>query len=192
MLSFSRTTGYAILALGCIARWKGEWVLSKTIHECTGVPIPYLRKTLFALSKGGIVRTKRGYRGGFVLARPAREITFLDVVKAVEGHRGTSDCLLGLPKCAETVPCPLRRFWRKERARIEAELSQISLADASEFVSSAWWGRPTTCPVPTDASIRSAEDGAPPSSRRKTRRRTTRKESRRGACGCERGCSRGP
>ena len=66
MLSLSQTTGYAVLAMGCIGSWKGDWVRSEAIHECTGVPKPYLRKLLYALGQAGLLETKRGYEGGFV------------------------------------------------------------------------------------------------------------------------------
>lgn len=148
MLSFSRTAGYAILALGCIGSRKGDWVLSRHVHECTGIPMPYLRKILFALGKAGLIRAKRGYQGGFVLARPPEKITFLEIVRAVEGGKTTQDCLLALPRCTEANACPLRRFWQKERARIETQLDRITLAKASRFVQTAWVGEQSTCPAP--------------------------------------------
>jgi Rrf2 family iron-sulfur cluster assembly transcriptional regulator len=148
MLSFSQTAGYAVLALGCIASWKGEWVLSGQIHKCTGVPRPYLRKLLFALGKAGLIHTKRGYQGGFVLARPPEDISLLDVVQAVEGRRPGQDCLLGLPGCSEAAPCPMRCFWQKERAKIEVRLARTSLAKTAEFVRGARWGKLMTCPPP--------------------------------------------
>ena len=148
MLSFSRTTGYAILALGCIGSWKGQWVRSGQIHECTGIPTPYLRKTLFALVRFGLIQAKRGYQGGFVLRRPPEEITLLDVVQAVEPDYSASDCLLALDGCSDATPCPVRGFWKKMRAQIEAELRRITVAQAAESVRAARWGRLTTCPPP--------------------------------------------
>jgi Rrf2 family protein len=184
MLSFSRTTGYAVLALGCIARWKGERVLSKTIHDCTGIPTPYLRKTLFALSKAGIVQTKRGYRGGFVLTRPPEEITFLEVVHAVEGKEITRDCMMGLPHCPEDTACPLRNFWQKERARIEAQLARVSLSDASKFVGAAWTGKPAICPGVNDEPRSACREEAAPSSGGTGTRGQTKRETRGGGSCC--------
>ncbi len=145
MLSFSRTTGYAILALSCIAKWDGQWVLSQTIHQCTGVPMPYLRKILFALSKAGLVETKRGYRGGFVLARSPEEITFLDVVEAVEGNKLGGNCILGLPRCDNTAYCPMRGFCREQQSRMETQLARVTFADATQWANAAWAGDPSVC-----------------------------------------------
>jgi Rrf2 family protein len=148
MLSLSQTSGYAVLALGCIGSWKGEWVLSKDIHKCTGVPMPYLRKILFALGKAGLIQAKRGYQGGFILARAPNKITLLDVVRAVEHEKPGEDCLLGLAGCSDATPCPMRSFWQKQRARIEAKLDSVTLAKAAESVRAARWGKLTACPPP--------------------------------------------
>jgi Rrf2 family protein len=148
MLSFSHTTGYAILALGCIGSWKGDWVLSKQIHKCTGVPTPYLRKILLALGKAGLIDAKRGYQGGFALARPAKEITLLDVVRAVEHEKAGDTCLLALAGCSDATPCPMHGFWEKERAKIEAKLGRITIAMAADSVRAARWGKLTACAPP--------------------------------------------
>ncbi|MHC5013665.1 MAG: RrF2 family transcriptional regulator [Planctomycetota bacterium] len=71
MLSLSHTTGYAILALACLEGAGGRWVLSTEIAELTGTPRPYLSRVLHTLRRSGLVRAKRGYRGGFALARAA-------------------------------------------------------------------------------------------------------------------------
>lgn len=147
MLSLSQTAGYAVLALGCIGSWRGQWVLSKDIHKCTGVPMPYLRKLLFALGKAGLIQAKRGYQGGFVLARAPDEITLLEVVRAVEHEKPAADCLLGLAGCSDATPCPMRSFWHKERAKIEAKLASVTLAKAAQSVRAARWGK-LTCPPP--------------------------------------------
>jgi Rrf2 family protein len=145
MLSLSQTAGYAVLALGCIGSCNGNRVFSKQIHECTGIPTPYLRKILFSLGKSGLIEAKRGYRGGFVLARPPAKITLLDVVRAVEHDEHVSECLLALAGCSDETPCPMRAFWQRERGRIEDELQKITIAQAAHSVRTAHGGRLTAC-----------------------------------------------
>lgn len=147
MISLSHTTGYAILALSCIGSWKGDWVQTEQIHNCTGVPKPYLRKILHAMRIAGLINTKRGYQGGFVLARPPKEITLLDVVEAVETNDPGSSCLLGMAGCSDANPCPLRRFWGQEWAKIEAELTRKTLLEMAKFVKGSQ-GTFATCPDP--------------------------------------------
>lgn len=133
VLALSQTTGYAILALSCLEGCRDRWVLAKTIAECTGVPLPYLSKTLHALTGSGLVLAKRGYRGGFQLGRPADQITLLEVAEAVEGRKWLPVCLLGLEECSDQRGCPTHAFWTKKRARIEKELKRLTLRDVAEF-----------------------------------------------------------
>ncbi len=133
MLSLSQTTGYAILALSCLVEEQDRWVLSKDIAATTDIPGPYLSRVLHALGRSGLIRTKRGYRGGFALARPASRISLLDVAEAVEGRHWKAPCLLGLTSCAQVRACPTHEFWMRELARIERELRQITLAQVGGF-----------------------------------------------------------
>jgi Rrf2 family iron-sulfur cluster assembly transcriptional regulator len=57
----------------------------KEIAERTGLPQPYLEQILLAVKGAGLVRSKRGVGGGYVLARPPEEISLADVLAAVDG-----------------------------------------------------------------------------------------------------------
>lgn len=126
MLALYQTAAYAILALSCLEGGQDRWVLAKSISKCTGIPRPYLSKLLHALTRSNLVRAKRGYRGGFQLARPAERIALMQVVDAVDGHGWLPQCLLGLEECSDHRACPTHDFWHKQRARIEKELKPIS------------------------------------------------------------------
>ena len=129
MLSLSQTTGYAIRALGCLDGAAGEWMLSQQINAETGIPMPYLRKILNTLRKSGLVRAKRSFQGGFQLARPSDRITLMDVVKAVEGRRPKSHCLLGLAACSKENLCPVHVSWQAAKNDIEAQLESVTVED---------------------------------------------------------------
>jgi Rrf2 family transcriptional regulator, iron-sulfur cluster assembly transcription factor len=129
MMHLSRTTGYAIQALGCMNDRSCFVRQIATIAKCSGVPRPYLAKIIGALSRKGLVFAKRGYRGGISLARPAQDISLLEIVEAVEGEHWLGACLLGFDECAKHSCCPTQGFWRRIRLEIIAELGQISLAD---------------------------------------------------------------
>lgn len=133
MLSLSQTAGYAILALSCLAGPRGPLLLARQLVERAGVPLPYLSKILNRLAQRRLVRAKRGYRGGFCLARPAERISLLEVVEAVEGERWKPRCLLGLASCTDERACPTHKFWTVERSRIEAELRRLTLAEVAAF-----------------------------------------------------------
>src|SRR6478609_11824551 len=77
---------YAARALLSLALHGSERPTSvKEIAERTGLPQPYLEQILLAVKGAGLVRSKRGVGGGYVLARPPEEITLAEIVAAVEG-----------------------------------------------------------------------------------------------------------
>lgn len=77
---------YAARALLSLALHGDERPTSvKEIAERTGLPQPYLEQILLAVKGAGLVRSKRGVGGGYVLARPPEEITLADILAAVDG-----------------------------------------------------------------------------------------------------------
>ena len=85
-MRISRSTGYAILAVGYIAQnQKQGIVLSQSVSKKYNIPLEYLLKILQQLVRANVLRSKRGPRGGFNLAQPAKKITMLQIIEAVEG-----------------------------------------------------------------------------------------------------------
>jgi len=82
----SRSTGYALLAVGYIAKNQGDGVvLSQDVSNEYDIPLEYLLKILQQLVRANVLRSKRGPRGGFSLAKPTNKITMLEVIEAVDG-----------------------------------------------------------------------------------------------------------
>lgn len=133
MFALSQTTSYALLALSCLARHEGAWHLVGTISGCIGVAPPYLAKVLHRLARPGLIETKRGYKGGYRLARPAATIRLLDVIRAVDDQRVEDQCMLGMSQCSDERACPVHGFWKDTRRQIRAQLEEITLADLSRF-----------------------------------------------------------
>jgi Rrf2 family protein len=85
-MKISRSTGYALVAVGFIAlNYKDGAVLAARISKEYNIPLEYLLKILQQLVRANVLRSKRGPRGGFFLARPAENITLLQIVEAVDG-----------------------------------------------------------------------------------------------------------
>jgi Rrf2 family protein len=85
-MRISRSTGYALLAVGYIAQNQDkEVVLSQSISEKYDIPLEYLLKILQQLVRASVLRSKRGPRGGFSLAKPTKKITMLEIIEAVDG-----------------------------------------------------------------------------------------------------------
>lgn len=85
-MRISRSTGYALLAVGYIAKHKDEGIiLSQSIAKAYNIPLEYLLKILQQLVRADVLRSKRGPRGGFSMAKTAKKITMLEIIEAVDG-----------------------------------------------------------------------------------------------------------
>lgn len=133
MLCLSTTTGYAIKAMACIEGPGGQPVLVREIAERTGIAKPYLAKIIHAISRRGLIETKRGYRGGVLLSRRPEEITLFEITEAVEGPDSLNRCLMGYAKCSDERACPSHEFWKPTRERIVGTLLNTSLKDVAGF-----------------------------------------------------------
>ena len=128
MLSLNQTSGQAIRALACLARCGEDWHLAKEVAECCTVPLPYLQKVLLDLRRAGLVEAKRGYQGGFRLARPPEEISLFEVIEAVEPSAHESRCFYGTSSCSKESPCSIHDFWSDLRTGVETFLRETSVA----------------------------------------------------------------
>lgn len=96
------------------------------------MPFHYLTKALQDLTKSKILVSSRGAAGGVALARPADEISLLEIIDAVEGADFLGGCLLGAKACNDRKPCPLHKSWSPARKRLKAVFSSSSLADLAQ------------------------------------------------------------
>lgn len=80
----SQTEEHALKALLCLAREPGRAMTAHQIAGATGVPEGYLAKVLQLLGRAGLVRSRRGLRGGFTLSQSPAEVTVLAVTSAVD------------------------------------------------------------------------------------------------------------
>jgi Rrf2 family iron-sulfur cluster assembly transcriptional regulator len=103
----------------------------RDIAERTGLPQPYLEQILLALKGAGLVRSKRGVGGGYVLARPPEEITLAQIVSAVDGPIVAGD--FGAPHengaCEHEGQCVLLSVWSEVGEHMREHLGSFTLAD---------------------------------------------------------------
>ncbi|MGE5232860.1 MAG: RrF2 family transcriptional regulator [Acidobacteriota bacterium] len=112
------------------------------LAELHGVPAAYLAKHLQALAAAGIVAALPGRRGGYRLARPAEELTLLEVVTAVEGGDPAFRCTeirrrgpcTGLPAALFAAPCAVASAMARAEAAWRKELQATTVADLARHV----------------------------------------------------------
>ena len=103
----------------------------RDIAERTALPQPYLEQILLALKGAGLVRSKRGVGGGYVLAREPEEISLAQIVAAVDGPIVAGD--FGEPHengaCDHEGQCVLLSVWAEVGEQIRTKLQNLTLAD---------------------------------------------------------------
>ncbi len=103
----------------------------RDLAERTGLPQPYLEQILLILKGVGLVRSKRGVGGGYVLARDAENITLAEIVAAVDGPIVAGD--FGEPHrdgaCDHEGQCVLLGVWADVGNHMREHLSSFTLAD---------------------------------------------------------------
>ena len=130
---FSRSSGYAPQALTYLAvQPSGRLVGAKEIATRLDLPMPFLWKILRKLSAKKLVRSFKGARGGYELARPAKNIRVSEVFAAGTEGDQMGRCVLGLDKCDDRDPCPLHSQWKSVREEMEDRLQMTTLADLAE------------------------------------------------------------
>jgi Rrf2 family protein len=107
----------------------------RDIAERTGLPQPYLEQILLALKGAGLVRSKRGVGGGYVLARPADEIGLADILSAVDGPITIGD--FGEPHqdgaCDHEGQCVLLAVWQQAGDVMRRHLEGYTLATIADI-----------------------------------------------------------
>ena len=103
----------------------------RDIAERTGLPQPYLEQILLALKGAGLVRSKRGVGGGYILARAPEDVTLGQIVSAVEGPIVAGD--FGEPHqngaCDHEGQCALLAVWSEVGELMRRHLDSFTLAD---------------------------------------------------------------
>ncbi len=129
MLRISRLTDYATVVMTCLAASPGEVLNSAQIAECTRLEPPTVSKLLKLLGRAGLVQSFRGVNGGYRLARAASEISLAEIVEALEGPLGMTECSVGPGKCPREAYCTVRGNWRRINRVIGSALRGVSLAE---------------------------------------------------------------
>jgi Rrf2 family transcriptional regulator, cysteine metabolism repressor len=139
----AEASGYGGVGAGATPRAgaEPEPISLAEIAEHDGLPLAYLEHLVARLRKAELVDSRRGSRGGYLLARPAREITMAEVVEALEGSIAPIECISqtsdGSIVCSrESDPagapynvCPTKLLWTKVRGAIVRTLRETTLAD---------------------------------------------------------------
>ncbi|MBI1951857.1 MAG: Rrf2 family transcriptional regulator [Acidobacteria bacterium] len=135
-MQLTRGVEYGIEGILYLARrCDGEPALIREISRATAIPEMFLSKIFQRLATRGIIRSRRGFRGGFRLARPAGRISLREIVEAVQGPIEFHRCLDHLRARGRRHRCHVQRVFRKIQRKVASILDQTTLEDILQATS---------------------------------------------------------
>ena len=129
MLRVSKLTDYATVLMAALAELPEELASASDLAERAQIELPTVSKLLKQLAGAGLIESRRGVNGGYRLARPARDISVLDIVTAIEGPIGMTECCTESGLCDHESHCGVRVNWLRISEAIRTALQGVTLAD---------------------------------------------------------------
>jgi len=128
-MQITKAAEYGVLGLIALSRRpQGEVVMIDVLCEEEAVPKSFLGKIFQSLCKSGLIGSSRGSGGGFYLAKPASEISVLEVLESIEGPIALQKCLETDSGCEHTRGCALCGLLAEAQDRMKAVFAGTSLA----------------------------------------------------------------
>lgn len=130
VIRIARLTDYAIVLLTYFARATEQVRTARDLAAGTHIPLPTVCKVLKALSRGGLLVSQRGVKGGYSLARRPEEISIAAIIGVIDGPIAMTECSAHAPGLCELEPaCPVRSNWRRINQAVQGALDGITLGD---------------------------------------------------------------
>lgn len=127
MLRLSKMADYGTVVMTTMIREPERSRSASEISAAIHVPVPTVSKILKILARGGLVVSLRGAKGGYMLARPAGEISLVDIINVMDGPIGMTECSVTPGLCAQEAGCLVRANWQRINTAVLGVLSDITL-----------------------------------------------------------------
>lgn len=130
VMQVSRKVDYALRAVIYLSSQQdGHPIPVSEIASHRRIPQKFLEKIIKGLIRAGIVHSHRGAHGGYTLARTPDQISFRDVIEAVEGPISINICVTERRDCSVLSSCNMQRIWQEGQRRMLEYFSDTTLAD---------------------------------------------------------------
>jgi FeS assembly SUF system regulator len=134
----TKQADYGIVLMTRLAQTEARWRNASELSDQTGLPQPIVSKILKILARSRLLRSQRGVKGGYSLARAAREISVAEVIEALEGPISITECIDDSPgECSQEPICQVRGNWQRINEAIRGALEEISLQEMTQAPTSA-------------------------------------------------------
>lgn len=129
-MQFTKAEAYGLHGIVFLAEQPdGKVTPLSEVSQAQDVPEKFLAKIFQGLTKAGIVRSHRGVKGGFVMARPADKVTIKEVLEAIQGPYYVAKCLAGEEECEKAEGCSIRKLMEMTQERILDLFEHHTVAD---------------------------------------------------------------
>jgi len=129
-MQITNQADYALRSMLYIAQYaESQLIPSNKIAEEMQISRIFLSRINSQLVNAGLIRTRRGARGGVMLAKPAADISVYDVVTTIDGPITLIDCIADPESCPLSPDCPYRTFWEETQNALIARMKAVSLQD---------------------------------------------------------------
>ncbi len=132
-MRLSTRSRYGLRAMVSVARNGREPVTSETLAACEDLSKKYLDRLLNMLRGGALLKSYKGKGGGYILARPAEEISVSDIVCAMEESICLVPCVDDPSACTKSDACTSRHVWSTVAAAVKDTLDGITIADLASW-----------------------------------------------------------
>jgi FeS assembly SUF system regulator len=129
MIILSKLADYGVIIAAELAAEPERLMTATALAAATHLPPATVAKVLKSLAHGGIVAGSRGAAGGYRLARSAAAISVSEVVAAIDGAIGITQCTTHATTCERTHFCPTRPHWQRINTAVGSALSAVTLAE---------------------------------------------------------------
>ncbi len=137
-MEITQQADYAVRAILDLAMCPaGERTSCQEIARRQSIPVAFLTKICARLAAEGLVQSQRGVNGGVWLARPAQEITLLQVVEAIDGPITFNRCNRRPSECARSRTCSVHSVWAELCRDFRARLAAYNFAAMAESATRA-------------------------------------------------------
>jgi Rrf2 family protein len=133
LMQIPRRVDYGLRAVIYLSGQNSEKCCSiREIAKHQGVPKKFLEKIIRDLIRGGLIKSKRGSCGGYTLARRPDEISFSNVIEALEGPISVNACMDHTLGCDQIPRCTMIGVWSEVQRSVTEVLSRTTMADLQQ------------------------------------------------------------
>lgn len=132
MLHIGKMADYALLITNQLVLTRNQLSTTEALAKATQLPLATVRKLLKQLVDTGIVKSQRGVKGGYTLAKDPALISLADVLTAIEGPICLTKCAIQQDGCDLSAKCSLKSNWGYLNEIVADVLEQVSVFDMSE------------------------------------------------------------